>query len=923
MASLATDMKKLSVEDNEEMHLQKFKALNLKAKDPIKLHWDNTTADVSKQKVFDAKFTKLYTPTKTLGYRVGVSYANRGGKETIIIGDFIKRLANTEEVAKNNALRSNNELAKKKKIEEKKAKKASKAEAEKAELKSLKDAKNKGKATIEMFQYDDCEDDVWFVDKLPLIQAYCMEILHNEIFQDEDLKIAWQFTEQYYWNDYSTGDCFYFGFLNKYNPTKKTLLESIAKAGKMYGEVWDGDIYGYGTTKTTYDIYLGEQINVENPICKVSGEPIEDNDIVVVVSRLPPIMDQDEKGNCHLINFKKYPHMFKKNDSNWHGAGDQGDWVDCAISCNWKFQTFVKLKHLTTRSRTALLKRSAPIGYTNSNGGWSFISYNNQGDDDYPEDYCKTLGEKVKQLSEEKEDSDSDSLEDSSDELKAAPLRASPFRTQVSNDAPSRRKAPEPRKNRAEVVAKTENSELFDMIRGSKKLMTYIKKENKIVKSDYFELEGVTNPTDDDWIHVFLDRCRNNILFNTEYEKQKQWKTLLSNYDYDILNFLKKCYMEFYPEDAKKEVEEEAKKAEQRKKDQEEFEKEWELKAAPLRASLRRTEVEKVDYNQENWLLRKIPEVKEFLKKELLSYKPSNMPYFSFIKHRYPHWDEHLFFYKIGLKYHEGRRRVVKFFKDNIWDRNRLKKERERIVPEIDEYNFYFESIQKENDRIIYDISAGRDFINDFDVDDGRIYKCDLSNEPLTEEDVVLVVSYSPPFTFTPNSKYCHLHPGIEHDDEEKSFPKVYVKDKNDVVGGNIQTMMECALASMEEFRFYIKLKYITEESKKKLLAEKVPVGRVSPLSLHQWVITDYTVKKKEKHYIKFNEDDYRFVPKRIKTLAQKLEWINTFNERYFKSLEEMKKGEAKGLSYVKKFGIWVEFKDMCRCEFCPIDNPC
>ena len=373
--------------------------------------------------------------------------------------------------------------------------------------------------------------------------------------------------------------------------------------------------------------------------------------------------------------------------------------------------------------------------------------------------------------------------------MKAAPLRASPFRTQVSNDAPSRRKAPEPRKNRAEVVAKTE--------------------------------------------------------------------------------------------------------------------------------------VEKVDYNQENWLLRKIPEVKEFLKKELLSYKPSNMPYFSFIKHRYPHWDEHLFFYKIGLKYHEGRRRVVKFFKDNIWDRNRLKKERERIVPEIDEYNFYFESIQKENDRIIYDISAGRDFINDFDVDDGRIYKCDLSNEPLTEEDVVLVVSYSPPFTFTPNSKYCHLHPGIEHDDEEKSFPKVYVKDKNDVVGGNIQTMMECALASMEEFRFYIKLKYITEESKKKLLAEKVPVGRVSPLSLHQWVITDYTVKKKEKHYIKFNEDDYRFVPKRIKTLAQKLEWINTFNERYYKSLEEMKKGEAKGLSYVKKFGIWVEFKDMCRCEFCPIDNPC
>jgi len=122
----------------------------------------------------------------------------------------------------------------------------------------------------------------------------------------------------------------------------------------------------------------------------------------------------------------------------------------------------------------------------------------------------------------------------------------------------------------------TENSELFDMIRGSKKLMTYIKKENKIVKSDYFELEGVTNPTDDDWIHVFLDRCRNNIdLFNTEYEKQKQWKILLSNYDYDILNFLKKCYMEFYPEDAKKDVEEEAKKAEHDKKDQEEFEKEW------------------------------------------------------------------------------------------------------------------------------------------------------------------------------------------------------------------------------------------------------------------------------------------------------------------------------------------------------------
>lgn len=477
MASLATDMEQLSVQENEEMHLQKFKALNLKVKDSIKLHWDNTTADVSKQKVYDAKFTKLYTPTKTLGYRVGVSYANRGGKETIIIGDFIKRLANTEEVAKNNALRSNNELAKKKKIEEKKAKKASKAEAEKAELKSLKDAKNKGKATIEMFQYDDCEDDVWFVDKLPLIQAYCMEILHNEIFQDEDLKIAWQFTEQYYWNDFSTGDCFYFGFLNN-TTTKKTLLESIAKAGKMYGEVWDGDIYGYGTTKTTYDIYLGEQINVENPICKVSGEPIEDNDIVVVVSRLPPIMDQDEKGNCHLIDFKKYPHMFKKNDSNWHGAGDQGDWVDCAISCNWKFQTFVKLKHLTTRSKTALLKRSAPIGYTNSNGGWSFISYNNQGDDDYPEDYCKTLGEKVKQLSEEKEDSDSDSSEDSSD-LEAAPLRASPRRFGVSNDAPSRRKAPEPRKNRAEVVAKKHWFDpdvyegIFALLEGTEKIKYY------------------------------------------------------------------------------------------------------------------------------------------------------------------------------------------------------------------------------------------------------------------------------------------------------------------------------------------------------------------------------------------------------------------------------------------------------------------
>jgi hypothetical protein len=75
---------------------EKFQALNLKPKDAIKIHWDNTTADVTKQKIYDAKITKVYTPTKTLGYRVGVNYANRGGKEIIPVGDFMKRLSNLD-----------------------------------------------------------------------------------------------------------------------------------------------------------------------------------------------------------------------------------------------------------------------------------------------------------------------------------------------------------------------------------------------------------------------------------------------------------------------------------------------------------------------------------------------------------------------------------------------------------------------------------------------------------------------------------------------------------------------------------------------------------------------------------------------------------------------------------------------------------
>lgn len=77
-----------------------FKSLDIRPKDAIRIHWDDTTADVLKQKIYDAKITKVYTPTKTLGYRVGVNYANRGGKEIIPVGDFLKRLDSLGEVLK-------------------------------------------------------------------------------------------------------------------------------------------------------------------------------------------------------------------------------------------------------------------------------------------------------------------------------------------------------------------------------------------------------------------------------------------------------------------------------------------------------------------------------------------------------------------------------------------------------------------------------------------------------------------------------------------------------------------------------------------------------------------------------------------------------------------------------------------------------
>ena len=41
-------------------------ALKLKQKDTIKIHW-NESPGVTNQRLFDAKITKVYTPTKTLG----------------------------------------------------------------------------------------------------------------------------------------------------------------------------------------------------------------------------------------------------------------------------------------------------------------------------------------------------------------------------------------------------------------------------------------------------------------------------------------------------------------------------------------------------------------------------------------------------------------------------------------------------------------------------------------------------------------------------------------------------------------------------------------------------------------------------------------------------------------------------------------
>ena len=363
MASLATDMEKLSVEDNEEMHLQKFKELGLRPKDPIKIHWDDTTSDVSKQKVYDAKFTKVYTPTKTLGYRVGVNYANRGGKEIIPLGDFMKRLVtgdSTESMQK--------EVV--------------------AKPKQTKKQPTEGKSVL---------------------------LLHNELLSMKNE-----------------------GFLQ--------LCQS-------------------------------NEVNVNNL--------------------------WDRSGNVIF---------------------------PASLSC-WQWTTSKSKR----KSTCAVTGKEIPAGVERID---LYLRPRIWDEEDWFQDLITVMEENEFYFHCSKESVSLEGIIDWNDDA-------------VYDD-------------------------IFVMMRGSEKLLTYIKEENQIVKSDYFELRGITNPTDDDWRYVFIDRSRSNAeLFKAEYEKQKQLKTLLTNYDYDILEFLKVCYMEFYPEDAKKEVEKEAEKAEQDKKDQKEFEKQW------------------------------------------------------------------------------------------------------------------------------------------------------------------------------------------------------------------------------------------------------------------------------------------------------------------------------------------------------------
>ena len=98
MASLATDMGNNVDEAGEAEVFKKFKALGLKPKDPIKIRWGELP--IKTQKIYDAKITNIYTPTKKNGYRVVVNYANYGGRETISMADFMKRIVVSNESAR-------------------------------------------------------------------------------------------------------------------------------------------------------------------------------------------------------------------------------------------------------------------------------------------------------------------------------------------------------------------------------------------------------------------------------------------------------------------------------------------------------------------------------------------------------------------------------------------------------------------------------------------------------------------------------------------------------------------------------------------------------------------------------------------------------------------------------------------------------
>jgi hypothetical protein len=428
------------------------------------------------------------------------------------------------------------------------------------------------------------------------------------------------------------------------------------------------------------------------------------------------------------------------------------------------------------------------------------------------------------------------------------------------------------------------------MIRGSKKLMTYIKKENKIVKSDYFELEGVTNPTDDDWIHVFLDRCKNNIdLFNTEYEKQKQWKILLSNYDYDILNFLKKCYMEFYPEDAKKEVEEEAKKAEQDKKDQEEFEKEWELKASPLRASplrasprrfevsndaprrkaseprklvISKPEVLKQDKPKKvkkvsHWEIGygKSPQLKEHIKKVYLSEKWEKNNTWCFTRQWY-HND-----YNTSILYTHGFFSAYNEIKYSINpyaypDRYRYEVDPESLITldEIEEKDTVFRF------RSVYDLHLGQDVKKHV-----KNPICEVSKEPLEDDDNVLVKSALPPFlkqddkgnqSFRLKRKVGSK--GEQNYSRRRHKDCVIYKDGRFETGGMFD-LKTCVIANNWEFQTFVKLKYITSRSRELLLQRSPPIGYTDT---YGWTMIDYDYQ---------GEMIYPKGMKITKTLGQKL----------------------------------------------------